>query len=135
MDQPVAKQAFYFSHDSNARNDLKIVRLRRQLGLEGYGIYWCLIEILRETSSHKLPLEDIEDIAFQITVPREKVETVVKAYGLFTIDTNFFFSSRLLRSMELYNNTKKTLSDAGKKGMKARWEQPATAAPLKKINP
>lgn len=129
------KDSYYFSHDSNARNDLKIVRLRRQLGLEGYGIYWCLIEILRETSDHKLPLTDIEDIAFQISASKEKVETVVKTYGLFKIDTDSFFSQRLIRSMETYNNTKKTLSEAGKKGMKARWEQPATAAPLKKINP
>lgn len=131
---PQPKQSFYFSHDSNARNDIKIVRLRRQLGMEGYGIYWCLIEILRETADYRLPFEAIEDIAYQIDAAKEKVETIVKTYGLFTLDKDHFFSLRLIRSMELYNNQKKTLSEAGKKGMKTRWEQPA-APPLKRLDP
>jgi len=42
------KNAYYFSHDSNAKDDPKCVLLIEQLGLEGYGIYWILIEILRD---------------------------------------------------------------------------------------
>lgn len=123
-------KSVYFSHDSNARNDIKIIRLRRQLGMEGYGIYWCLVETLRETSDYRLPLEAIEDIAFQIDVAKEKVETVVKAYGLFKIEQECFFSLRLLRSMELYDK----LSEAGKKGAQLRWHgQNNGAPPLKHI--
>lgn len=125
------KDSFYFSHDSNARNDIKIIKLRRQLGLEGYGIYWCLIEMLRETSHFRLSLDCIEDVAFQIGASREKIETVIKSYGLFKVEEPHFFSDRLVRSMQHFNAHKDRLSEAGKKGMKNRWENGTGSAPLK----
>lgn len=48
------KDACYFSHDSNARNDPKILAMRAVFGMEGYGRYWCLIEILRDEDGYKL---------------------------------------------------------------------------------
>ena len=44
----MAKDAYYFSHDSNAKDDPKCMLLIEELQLEGYGIYWILIEVLRE---------------------------------------------------------------------------------------
>lgn len=129
-----AKDSFYFSHDSNARNDLKIIKLRRQLGMEGYGIYWCLVEVLRETCDFRLPLEAIEDIAFQIDASKEKVEAVVKAYNLFKLENNHFFSLRLSRSMIAFKEHKARLSEGGKKGMQTRWNEKPTAPPLKRID-
>lgn len=116
----MAKEAYYFSHDSNARNDIKILRLRRQLGLEGYAIYFCIIEMLREQSEYKMPLSNIPDIAFDINTSEEKVNVVINNFDLFTIEDNLFFSARLLRTMEIYNERKTKLSDAGKRGAKAR---------------
>lgn len=110
------KDAYYFSHDANARNDIKLIRLRRQLGIEGYGIYFCLIEILREQSHHKLPLTSIPDLAFDLNVSEEKIKAVVLTYDLFSMDEESFFSSRLLRSMEDFNANKTRLSQAGRKG-------------------
>lgn len=115
------KEAYYFSHDSNARNDIKIIRLRRALGLEGYAIYFCLIEILREQKDHKLPLASVTDIAFDLRTSDEKLKAVISGYDLFIIEEEKFFSSRLLRSMEDYTEKKKKLSDAGKKGNSLRW--------------
>lgn len=118
-----AKQSFYFSHDSNARNDIKIIKLRRELQMEGYGIYWCLIEMLRDEQGNKLPLSAIDDIAFSLNVSKEKVDAVVRRYSLFVIDETDFFSERLLRSMEQYNEKIKRLSQAGKKGMESRFKK------------
>ena len=42
----MSKDAYYFSHDSNAKDDPKCMVLIDQLGLEGYGIFWVLIETL-----------------------------------------------------------------------------------------
>ena len=50
------KETFYFSHDYNARNDTKILYMRQELGMEGYGIYWYLIEALAD-SGGILPLK------------------------------------------------------------------------------
>lgn len=117
------KQSYYFSHDSNARNDVKVIKLRRQLGLEGYGLYWCIIEMLRDTPEYKLPLNSIDDIAFSLNISKEKVETVINCYELFITDEDQFFSERLIRNMEKYQDVKGKLSEAGKNGMKKRWNK------------
>ncbi len=116
------KEAYYFSHDSNARNDLKMVKLRRSLGLEGYGIFWCIIEILRETEGYILEQITISDIAFELKADQEKVKSVVNDFGLFKKKGSKFYSARLSYSMQLYNEKKDKLSDAGKRGNAIRWQ-------------
>lgn len=117
------KETFYFSHDSNARNDVKIIKLRRQLGMEGYGIYWALIEMLRDAPDNRLPIESIDDIAFSINCSKEKVDAVIRGYDLFVILDETFFSERLIRSMQSYKQLKAAKSKAGKVGMEKRWNQ------------
>ena len=119
----MSKEAYYFSHDSNARNDAKIVRLRRKLGLEGYGIYFCIVEMLREDSSFKLQTSSFEDISFSINVTIEKVRSVVTEFDLFVIDDDYFYSPRLTRSMQKYNELKTKRVEAGKKGGQAMLKQ------------
>ncbi len=110
------KDAYYFSHDANARNDFKILRIRRSLGLEGYAIYFCLIEILREQTSYKLPIDSIPDIAFDLHTTEEKIKNIIYSFELFEITDNEFYSMRLLNSMNKYNSLKIKLSENGKKG-------------------
>jgi hypothetical protein len=127
------KDAYYFSHDSNARNDIKILRLRRSLGLEGYGIYFCLIEMLREQDDYKMSMSSIPDVAFELHASDEKVKAVICAFDLFVIDNDEFFSARLNRSMEEYKSLKTKLSEAGRKGglSKAKAElKPSQSNPL-----
>lgn len=119
----MAKEAYYFSHDANARNDVKMVKLRRVFGLEGYAIYFCLVEILREQKEYKLPLESVSDIAFDLRTSEEKVNSVISMFDLFIIEDQKFFSARLLRSMDSYIEKKSKLSESGKKGNEIRWNQ------------
>ena len=118
------KDAYWFSHDGNARNDVKCIKLRRELGIEGYGIFWILIEMLREQPGYKIPLSNIEDIAYDLHVSKEKIDAVITRYGLFQIEDEIFFSARLLRSMQQYDTKKNILSNAGKKGNEIRWKSP-----------
>lgn len=121
------KEAYYFSHDANARNDIKIIKLRRSLGLEGYAIYFCLIEMLREQADYKISLASIQDIAFDLHTSDEKVKTVIHSFDLFVIDQKHFFSARLLSSMQTYNELKTKLVEAGRKGGLSRasaWVKP-----------
>lgn len=115
----MSKDSYYFSHDSNARNDIKLVKVRRALGLEGYGIYFCLIEILREQNDFKLPLSAISDIAFDLHTSEEKVGALIRNFDLFCVDENCFFSSRLLRSMNELTEKRQKYIEAGKKGGEA----------------
>ena len=51
------KDAYYFSHDSNAMNDEKCILLIENLKMEGYGIFWALLETLREQTDYKCKLK------------------------------------------------------------------------------
>ena len=112
----MAKDTFYFSHDYNARNDFKILFLRQQLGMEGYGIYWFLIESLAE-SGGRLPLKIIPVMAMQMQVTEVKVSAVINNFDLFEVSDNEFFSTRLLNHLD----KRKLLSEKGKKGAENRW--------------
>lgn len=126
----MAKEAYYFSHDATAQHDVKCVKLRRELGWEGYGLFWALIETLRGEPDHKLPLSALEDLAFVMHTSKEKLHAIVTRYELFVIDNEFFFSARLNRSMSEYNSLKNKLVEAGRKGglsrAKAMLEQPSS---------
>lgn len=116
------KDAFYFSHDSNAKDDPKCVMLIEQLGLEGYGIFWVLIETLRDQKDYKYPLVLIPALARRYNTTTEKMKTVVMNYKLFQFDDEeFFFSDSLLRRMKLREGQRKALSEAGKRGNAVRW--------------
>jgi len=116
------KDAYYFSHDSNARNDLKMIKLRRIMGFEGYGIFWCIIEILRETKDYKLSLDSLDDISFDLSISIDKINSVINDFGLFIIEDGYFYSNRLKQSMSEYKALKEKLSQAGKKSASNRYK-------------
>ena len=118
------KESFYFSHDSNARNDVKILKLRRNFGFEGYGLYWCIVETLRESPDYKLSINYLDDIAFSLNIDISIIKSIIHEFDLFVIEDDFFYSERLLRSMEQYKALKERKSQSGKEGMKKRWSKP-----------
>lgn len=110
------KDAYYFSHDANAQDDPKCVMLIEQLGMEGYGIFWALIERLRAEKEYKLPFVILPALARRWNSSQEKINVVVKNFGLFELEDENFFSLRLLRSMQDFNNRRRILSDMGRIG-------------------
>lgn len=108
------KDAFYFPHDSNAKDDIKCVELIGDLGLEGYGIYWVLIETLREQPEYKYPVKLLPHLARRYCVNPEQFQKVVYSYGLFVVeDDTIFFSPSLVRRMELYEQKREQARKAG----------------------
>ena len=66
------KDAYYFPHFCTARNDRKVKRLRKELGVEGYGIFFMLLEVLREQTDFKFPTEDIDLLADEFNTSEQK---------------------------------------------------------------
>jgi uncharacterized protein YdaU (DUF1376 family) len=118
----MSKKTSYFSHDSNARNDEKILAMRMRHGAEGYGVYFMLIERLRDEADYT-SVKDYNMIAFDLRVSAEKVKSVVQDFGLFsfTDDGKRFYSESFMERMKLKDEKTKRRSDAGKKGMEKRW--------------
>ncbi len=114
----------YFPHDSNARNDSKILRLRMKHGAEGYGIYFMLLERLREEPDYT-SVKDYNTIAFDFRVSADKVKSIIEDFGLFAFTENGerFYSEKLVLRMGLKDDISKKRSEAGKKGMASRWDE------------
>lgn len=113
------KKAFYFSHDSNAKQDPKIIKLRFKHGWEGYGLFWALVELLRDQDEYKMQT-DYDSIAFALQTQSETIKSIVNDFDLFVIDSEGkFYSESLLERMKYMENKSKKASDSAK----ARWEK------------
>ena len=66
----------YFPHDSNARNDIKLIKLRSKYGYEGYGVYFALIELLF-SEDNKLCVDDFETLAFGLQCESKKLKELM----------------------------------------------------------
>jgi len=120
----MAKDAYYFSHDSNARNDVRMIKLRRMGGLESVGLYWCVIEMLREAEGYELPIETIEDICYELRVDSGKFELLFIC-ELLIQDDSIFYSNSLKNRMVRLDEIREKRAIAGQKGgkMKANAKQ------------
>jgi len=115
------KDAFYFPHFSNARHDRKIKRLIKDLGIEGYGIYFMLLEILRDQQDLKYPFGDHDLLADEFGTSAAKIEAVILRYELFNVDSeNDFFSPKFLAYLQPYFDRKTQAKLAGIESGKRR---------------
>ncbi len=114
------KNAFYFPHFSNARHDRKLKRVIKELSVEGYGIYFMLLEVLREQQDFRYPLKDIDLLADEFNTSLAKLETVIKNYELFVLDENeSFFSIKQIYYLQPY--IEKT--ERARQAAKIRWDK------------
>lgn len=120
----MTKETFWFRHDYDAADDDKTMVMIEQLGLEGYGIYWVLIEKLRGRKDYKMPFSIIPSLARRYMTTPEKMKTVIMQYGLFQYDDEgFFYSESLIRRMNALDELKQRRAIAGKKAVEVRWSK------------
>lgn len=121
----MAKDAYYFSHDANARNDGKIVLLRMRYGAEGYGLYWMMLEVLREQDGYKYPAEEdnLRAMAFQFNYDGDKFIEIVNyccEIHLFEMEEGFFWSDSLNRRMSLAEQARGKNRENAREGWKKK---------------
>lgn len=115
------RESIYFSHDADAMNDPKCMLLISQMGMEGYGAFWALVELLRVQPEFKMSLALIPAIAARLQITEAKLKTVISAFGLFLVtDDSFFFSQSLRDRMQLMMDKKQQQILAGIKSGKVR---------------
>ena len=114
----MAKQAYYFSHDSNAHEDEDITRMRAKHGWYGYGLYWAIIERLRDATDYKLKT-DYKTLAFAMQTECERIKSVIEEFDLFVIEDGYFRSESLLRRMML----KEEKSQKARESANSRWKK------------
>jgi len=111
------KETFYFSHDYNARNDEKIVKLIQKEGWEGYGLYWAIIEKLYEADGFLD--EDYDCIAFDLRTECERITSIIKDYKLFSISMKKISSKSCLARLR----KRKGKSESARQSANIRWNK------------
>ena len=97
----MSKDTFYFSHDYNARSDVKVKKLIIKHGYEGYGLYWALIEDLYQ-NGNVMPL-DYDFIAYDMRTSSEVVRSIINDFDLFEVDDDTFGSLSIQRRLDKRN--------------------------------
>ena len=106
----------YFPHDSNARNDIKLIKVRAKYGYEGFGVYFALIELLF-SEDNKLCIDDYETLAFGLNCNADILKDIILNFDLFIVDDNCFYSKRLTNTLDEINKRSLKASENAKK----RW--------------
>ena len=120
----MSKNKFYFSHDSGARNDDKIIAVRMKLKAEGYAVYFMILEKLLECTNY-MSVKDYNVLAFDFRVGANVVKSVIEDFGLFefTEDGKYFYSTKFNDRMKPLDKMREQRSEAGKKSAEKRANQ------------
>jgi hypothetical protein len=94
----MGKDTFYFSHDYNARNDEKIKELIFKHGMQGYGIYWSVIEDLYQNSN--VLRGNFARISLELQVDEKIVISVICEFDLFVFNGNNFSSLSVQKRLD-----------------------------------
>ncbi len=101
----------YFSHDYNARFDIKLRRLQFDMGLYGLGAYWGIVEELYNCGN-ALRVSDIKMVARSLSTTAKKLMRVITDYDLFSIvedeeEGDYICSKSVARRLELRRDASK----------------------------
>jgi len=109
--------AEYFSHDYDAREDEKIIDLLSDLGYEGYGIYWAIVEMLYKNKG-SLQIQ-YNRISFALNADMETVEKVIKTYKLFKFNQTHFWSESVRTRLK----QRREISEKARESVNYRWNE------------
>ena len=123
------KDAYYFSHDSSASRDIKMLKIKYIYGWEGVGLFWGIIETLRETTDFKFESnkDSIDLLASILQVDAIKLQTFINdaiKVGLFVECDGYFYSNSLNDRMQEMNKKRLNGIANGKKGGRPTNEEP-----------
>jgi len=116
------KETYYFPHDINAMRDPKCAALIKDFGMEGYGIYWGIVEILHEQKNGKLEKFPRlwEGLAFEMNIKIEVLleakEALLKHFFLLQEDEKYLWSNRVCQNLSERKTKHQNKIDAGRLG-------------------
>ena len=116
------KDAYYFSHDSNARHDPNIIAMR-SVYPHGYGWYWILVEMMREQGDYKLKINGkyglsvcAKELDCTEDEAKQFIRDCVDEFELFCTDDIYLWSPSLLRRMEHREEIRRKRQESGSRG-------------------
>jgi len=120
----MAKDSYWFKHDSEARNDIKLVKLRKIYTHWSDGIYWNIVEVLRGQKDYKYPLNesDLQLLCEELIRCHDfdkfrnwlNDSFNLTPESLFAKDELFFWSESLINRMKKWEILKKNGEKGGR---------------------
>ena len=122
----------FFSHDSDAFFDEKIVGMRADYGFESYGLFWFIIEKMRQESDFRLEynkklFRSIKVLTSTSIDVQKFIDDCINEYELFVLEDNKFYSKSFLNRMNMMIEKQRQKSDqariAGKRSAEVRQQK------------
>ena len=110
----------YVPHGTNTMGNGKIMELVAEHGMEGYGIYWMLMEHLYQQEDGKSTMKVIKILCRKMEVSTQKLNRILSNSHLFSIKNEQVSSPELDKKRAVFEEKRKKLSEAGRKGYEAK---------------
>lgn len=130
-DKKRRKYDLYFPHKAGARNDPKLVKVLVKYKHAGIGIWWSLLEILRESEGYKWPVDAVSELALQLHIDDTELTQILaffkdKKVELLKVENGYFYSPGLVENMiEMIAK-----SDKARESSRKRWDRERNANAL-----
>ena len=111
----------YFPHDATAGYNLKLMVLIEAEGARGYGVYWYLLEFLRQQANYKGQLKMLDMLARRIKTTRPVVNRIITEYTLFVVEDGLFYSPGLTERMQPLDHKRATKSEQCRRAAGSKW--------------
>ena len=98
------KKDQYIPHEVSMRNTSEVMNLIEKEGMEGYGIYWALMEYLRTQDDYIGDIEVLKSLARQLRVRLPKLKRIMENYRLFSCTETTFLSPKLVEVMKPFED-------------------------------
>lgn len=109
MPRPKKNGMDYFPHDTDARNDLKLRKLRAVYGNDGYAFYFIMLENIYKTREYELDVSDAETrliLAEETRISEEKFSDMLnKCLDLELFSRELYDSNQILTSEAIKTRT------------------------------
>lgn len=122
----MAKDAFWFKHDSNAGRDIKLLQIKHLYTHWGIGIFWEVVEILREQDDYCFNADESSLQLLCSMIGCNDTSKFINLFNdfirveLFVKEKGVFKSESLIRRMKVWETKKDNGSKGGKTPKKKR---------------
>lgn len=128
MPQPDSNSAFFFSHDANMRNDIKVKALRRQYKHTGYAVWCFVLETLTASEDFEIDYNDLtkELLANDFDTDPNTLTAIIDLccrVGLLTVENDRLSCRALSRRFQAISEQRERRSEAGRRNIAKRWNK------------
>lgn len=114
------KDSYWFKHDSTAGRGLRLRKIAHIYGHWGKGVYWDVIEVLREQSNYCFNSDDSSLHFLSDLIGCKDTQKFINWFNdcikidLFKVDNNMFFSEILCENMSVWEIKKHNGNQGGR---------------------